>query len=369
MEIIHLAPPFLALREDLQYGGIERLIMAMQKRQEKSGAGVEILAPADSLVPGLVPTTTCVGIEELYAPAVDKDKVRTGTRRKLGHIAAALEYVSTKKDTILHVHDDYFVPFLQLLSVPFLVTLHSPYEEFWPAEEYPQVAKRTKNLIALSESHKRIYQSHGYSIFNVVHNGVEVERFPFSECKDDYLLSLSVISSHKGQKKALEAAQKTGRNLIIAGNVSNESYFTEEIEPHLTHNISKEKDKLGAYRALPPGHKVVYAGPVDDEQKKPLFAYAQAFLMPILWEEPFGLVMIEALACGTPVVAFNRGAAAEVVRDGKTGYIVETVEEMAEALSRIGRIRPSDCRRHVEQNFSLDKMVDSYLELYRSLAQ
>lgn len=368
MIIVHVAPPFLAIDKTMKYGGTEREILSLSRKQEEAGYHTKILAPADSTVDGLIPTTRSIGVDEIYTPTLDKHKVRANSWGKLEHVAKVLEYNTTNDDLFFHVHDDYLVPFLPLLKVPSVVTLHSPYEDFWPAEEYPELMAKTRNLIALSQSHKRIYESYGYTIRGVVYNGIDVENFPFSVQKDDYLLSLSAIATHKGQKVAVDVALASRRNLIIAGNIGDQDYFNREIKPHLHYDLSSSEDKLAAYRALPPGRKVVYVGAVNDEQKKPLLARASAFLMPILWEEPFGLVVVESLACGTPVIAFSRGSMPELIQSGKTGYLCTTPAEMVQTLERITSIEHALCRRDVEERFSSNKAAQEYLTLYQEIA-
>ena len=134
--------------------------------------------------------------------------------------------------------------------------------------------------------------------------------------------------------------------LILAGNIfSQEKFFNEKIKPYLNKNIK-------------------YVGPLDFKEKIKCLKNAKACLNPITWEEPFGLVPVEAQACGTPVIAFDKGAMSEIIKDGKTGFVVETEEEMIEAIKNIDKIKREDCRKWVEQNFSVEKMVDEYEKLY-----
>ncbi|MEK7603932.1 MAG: glycosyltransferase, partial [Patescibacteria group bacterium] len=149
------------------------------------------------------------------------------------------------------------------------------------------------------------------------------------------------LEEKKGVFEAIQVAQATNSKLLIAGSPSEGKYWDEKIAPHLN-------------------DKIRYIGLVPYNEIARYFRNAKAFLFPILWEEPFGLVMAEAMAAGTPVIAFNRGSVPEVVVDGKTGFIVKTVEEMAEAIRKIGQIDRRECRKHVEDNFSVEKMVDGY---------
>jgi glycosyltransferase involved in cell wall biosynthesis len=170
---------------------------------------------------------------------------------------------------------------------------------------------------------------------------VETQKYRFNNEPEDYLLMTGTIGWHKNQGAAIKVAKKLGMKLVLAGKVRDEDYLSE---------IKKDID----------GDKIKLLGELGFEEKVELLKDAKAFVFPILWEEPFGLVMIEAMSCGTPVVAFSNGAAPEVVRDGKTGFIVANEQEMAEAIKKIDLINRADCRRHVEENFSIDRMINSY---------
>lgn len=188
----------------------------------------------------------------------------------------------------------------------------------------------------------------------VVYNAVDVASFPYVEEKDDYLLFLGRISPEKGTHYAIEVARRLKRRLIVAGKVDkvDREYWDEEIEPQID------------------GELVTYFGEADAEQKRALYGKASVLLHAVTWPEPFGLVMAEAMACGTPVIAFAKGSIPEVVADGQTGFVVDTVDEMADAVTQLGRIDPRACREHVERNFDIPQMIDGYVAAYeRVLAE
>jgi glycosyltransferase involved in cell wall biosynthesis len=168
---------------------------------------------------------------------------------------------------------------------------------------------------------------------------------------DAPLVFLGRIEEIKGPHLAIEAARLAGRRLILAGNVPPEhrSWFQSRIAPHID------------------GTRVRFTGPVDDAQKSALLGGACALLMPVLWEEPFGLVMIEAMACGTPVVGLRRGAVPEVVADSATGFVVDTVEEMAAAVRRLPALSRAACRARVEGLYSDEVLVEGCLKIYAEL--
>ena len=183
-----------------------------------------------------------------------------------------------------------------------------------------------------------------YAIFN----GVPLDTYTFqpSVAEDAPLVFLGRVERIKGAHTAVEVARQSGRRLVIAGNVSDQAYFDAEVAPRLDERIT-------------------YVGPVDDVQKNALLGEALAFLMPIEWEEPFGIVMAEALACGTPVIGTRRGSVPEVVIEGVTGFVGETAEDLTEAVGRADTLDRAACRADCEARFSDRVIVDAYEALYR----
>jgi glycosyltransferase involved in cell wall biosynthesis len=200
-----------------------------------------------------------------------------------------------------------------------------------------------------------VRQWRGAGNFHVIYNGVPLGTY---QCTarvepDAPLIYLGRVEEIKGVHLAIEVAQKSGRRLIVAGNVPDAEhhrrYFAERIEPHLD------------------GKTVEYVGAVDDSAKNQLLGRSAAMLMPLLWEEPFGIVMAEALACGTPVIGLRRGSLPEIVQHGVNGFVCDSVDEMASVVGRIAEIDRRECRRIAEEKFSDRVIVDSYERLYREL--
>jgi len=191
--------------------------------------------------------------------------------------------------------------------------------------------------------------------WKIIYNGILMNKYEYSPVadKDSYLVFLGRINRIKGLHTAISVARAAKKRLIIAGNVDvnieDGKYFKEEIEPMIN------------------GKDVKYIGPVDDYQKSELLGGAQALLFPIEWDEPFGLVMIEALACGTPVIAFDKGAVREIIEDRVTGFVCSNVQQMIEAVKDIGSIDRVKCRQSVERRFSDDVIVKEYNDLYYSV--
>ncbi len=190
-------------------------------------------------------------------------------------------------------------------------------------------------------------------VWHLVYNGVPMEAFRFnaSVAADAPLVFLGRIEHIKGTHLAIEIARRAGMPLVIAGNVPSEhqDYFDKNVKPWID------------------GSSVKYVGPVDDRQKNELLSQARALLMPILWEEPFGIVMGEALACGTPVVGLSRGSVPEVVEDGVTGFVRDSVDGLVEAVGKIKEISRANCRSSAKQKFSDDVVVQNYLKIYHAL--
>ena len=187
------------------------------------------------------------------------------------------------------------------------------------------------------------------------------------------MFSLGRITRRKGQDTAVEVAERAGLKLILAGPIVEPDYFDQvrsrvRVMPHIgtvamtPSYLAQVVELLLAYP-----EPAVYIGELDEAQKDMWFGYARSFLMPVRWDEPLALVLLEAMACGTPVLAFNRGGVPEIVVNKKTGFLLDTVDEMVEAVSKVGQIYPLECRRHVEQHFSSRVMAVQYLKLYEEL--
>jgi glycosyltransferase involved in cell wall biosynthesis len=185
-------------------------------------------------------------------------------------------------------------------------------------------------------------------VADVVPNPIRVEEWPLVEAKDDYLLWMGRMDPAKGAQRAIAVARQAGIRLVLAGPVQpgQEDYFRREIEPALD------------------GNMIRYVGEVAGARRKELFAHAKAFVMPIRWAEPFGMVMVEALACGTPVLAFREGAASEIVIDGENGFLVADEQAMADAIGGLGAIEAIRCRESVATRYDITIVADGYQAVY-----
>ena len=184
-----------------------------------------------------------------------------------------------------------------------------------------------------------------------VHHGIDIRQFDFRLVPDDYLLFFGRIHNDKGVRQAVEIARACHKKLILAGIVQDQAYHDRYVAPHI------ENDN------------VVYAGSVGPAERNRLLGNACALLHPIQFDEPFGLSVIEAMACGTPVIAFDRGSMPELIENGKNGFLVGNVDEAIEAVSRIEDVDRAACRRHVERHFTVDRMVDKYMQVYEMILE
>ncbi len=252
-----------------------------------------------------------------------------------------------KYDLLHFHHPEVALPFASLYpEVPVVYTLHDIIYD-WYKKIFEMHKSPNQFFITISNSQRKPAPRLNY--IGTVYNGIHLKDFPFSEKADDYLLFSGRIVPVKGAAEAVKVALKTGQKLKIIGPVfpDSQAYFDKQIKPYLN-------------------NKITYIGYVDRDKLSPYYQKAKAFLMPINWEESFGVAMIEALACGTPVIATRRGSVPEVIVNGKTGFIVDTLAEMAKAVKNIDQIDRATCRHHVEENFSIQKMVDGYETAFKA---
>ncbi|HEX6981310.1 MAG TPA: glycosyltransferase family 4 protein [Balneolaceae bacterium] len=184
-----------------------------------------------------------------------------------------------------------------------------------------------------------------------VHHGIQLEQFQFESQPDDYLLFFGRIHPDKGVREAIEIAQSCNKRLIIAGIIQDQTYYEKFVAPQLS-----------------PG-QVEYIGSVGPSKRNQLLGKAQGMLHPIFFDEPFGLSVIESMACGTPVIAFNRGSMPELINHGENGFLVSDIEQAIAAVGELKNIRREDCRTHVENYFIVDYMVDNYVKVYESVLE
>jgi glycosyltransferase involved in cell wall biosynthesis len=250
---------------------------------------------------------------------------------------------------IIHDHCEFYTaPFSKFLKPPIVTTLHHPLndETITLYKKFPNI-----NFVAISKDQRK--SGPGINIVKTIYHGIPIERYQFNQSPKDYILWLSKIDPKKGIAEAIEIAKLGGETLIISGNILPDfgDYFNFRIKP------------------LIDGKKIQFVGTSDFKKKVELLKNAKAFILPVKRQEPFGLVVIEAMACGTPVIAFKGGAMPELIEDGKTGFLVDSVEEGRSVLKKINRISRADCREHIKKNFNLKRMVNKYEKLYKKIVK
>ncbi len=255
-------------------------------------------------------------------------------------------YSQTKDADIIHAHFSILNLFYSVLSdTPTLQSIHSPL-----TEDQKTILEHFKNQKFISFSLAQRKQMPNLNWVANIYHGVDMQKFAFNPFPKNYFLFLGRITEDKGVHNAIEAAKSAGVPLVIAGrSYPEENYWHKQVEPHID------------------GKMVSYIGELDFDKKIEWLKNARGLLLPVQIEEAFGMVMIEAMSCGTPVIAFNRGSIPEIVSHGKTGYVVKDVQEMVNAIKYINKIKREDCRKRAENFFSIEKMVKGYINIYKRI--
>lgn len=264
------------------------------------------------------------------------------------HVSNALSQAD--RFDLIHDHSGFLaVAFARFVSAPLLHTLHGPFEE--KTKDFYGRVRDECWFNAITEYQRSCFP--GLNYVDTVYNAVDIDSIPFKERKEGFLLHLSRVSEAKGTHLAIEVAKRAGRRLVIAGKVDpvDSDYFDSRVKPEVD------------------GERIVFLGEVDGATKRRLMTEAACFVFPIQWPEPFGLVMVEAMAAGTPVVALGKGSVPEIVEDGLTGYVVESLDQMVDALGGIDSIDPKRCRESVERRFNPRRMTDGYERNYRRVLE
>ena len=341
MRILQLAPLWERVPPPA-YGGTEAVVGILCEELVRRGHQVTLCASGDSI--------TAADVLSVYHRSL-RTADGLQDRQPYDWMHLALSLAAARDFDIVHNHaGELAMAMSHLVDAPMLSTMHcliTPDTRFvW------DYYRGWYNAISHAER-RAMPAVRGGTYCGVVYNGIDVESFPYEEQKEEYLLFLSRVAPDKGTHLAIDVARRLGKRLIIAAKVdrADRQYFHDIVEP------------------LIDGDLIQFVGEADATLKRKLYARAYCLLVPICWEEPFGLVMAEAMACGTPVIAFARGAAPELVVDGETGFLVHDVDGMVRAVHRIDRIDPQRCRRHVEENFSAQRMTEGYLALYERILE
>ena len=406
MKILQSAPIDIEISPRLKYAGTERIIDALNKAYHEKGHESYVAASGDSDLSGsgtLIPTIQ----KSLWATnngGTEREMVRSG-EAYTNHYDQVLDFANQNEIDIVHDHPGQFLvsdqAYLERINfdIPIITTIHEDTSNKKLAKYrlFNKLKKEGRNIhfLGISQSHKNKYAATaGVELDGFVYNGIPLDLFPFEENKQDYLFWIGRISEIKGTDIAVEVAKKTGRPLIIAGEVHTpyKKFYEEKINPSITSRLygsseEQEEKRNSLVNRLKEGEEIVkpgeimYIGPVNDFQKSILYQKASSVLVPNRWEEPFGLIMIEGMATGTPSIGTNRGAIPEIIREG-TGYVLdlpnkkngdldieELVLEFSNAVENLSKLDPINSRNNVEENFSKEAMSQSYLDFYRKILQ
>ncbi|MEE8359640.1 MAG: glycosyltransferase family 4 protein [Candidatus Omnitrophota bacterium] len=348
MKIAIIAPPWIPV-PPTQYGGIETVIHNLVEGLTELGEEVLFFALKDSKVScKLYPY-----LEAYFRFGMDSPPDQKAFVRELA-LKYAYARAGYEKVDIIHDHSLFNSP----VNVPTLHTLYSTACE-GSIKQLAELSTKPKNhFVAISNKQKERYLTlhREFDLVDVIYHGINVKAIEWSSKKEDYFLCVGRASSEKGLDVVARVATKARIGLIMAIKMVEEEekqFFKNEIQPWI--------DKHPKDLFLQIFHEVPRPTLFD------LFKRAKCTLFTSQWEQPFGTVMIESMACGTPVIALRRGAASEIIVNGKTGFVVNSEEEMIEAIKKIDQIDPADCRRHAEKNFSRERMVKNYLDNYKKI--
>jgi glycosyltransferase involved in cell wall biosynthesis len=328
LKIAVIAPPWNQV-PPLNYGGTEQIVDILCRGYQQAGHHPVLFASGDSTCP--VQRHTFIAKAEM-PPDKYKEHI---------HLAGFLSSIDGFQFDIVHTHLEGFIPYAKLIEAPVVCTVHveiTP-ERLWFLEQHDSV-----HVVALSQNHASTFPCRT----TVINHGLELGGFPYVADKEHYLFFIGELSERKGVDIAARTARELGIPLKIAGYLRPEKklWFEEEV--------------LG----LGSGREIEYLGLISHEDKLHFMSHARATLCPVTWEEPFGLVAIESLACGTPVVAMARGAFPELVEHGVSGFLCRSEEEFIDGVSKTKDLESARCRSIAEARFSHERMVKEYLGMF-----
>jgi glycosyltransferase involved in cell wall biosynthesis len=333
MRIALIAPPFIAVPPK-DYGGTELFVAQLAEGLKQNGIDVVVYANGDSTV----------NVERHWRYEHTHWPIKSETEAmimEMDHTAWAVEHAARSCE-LIHVQSAPALTYTHITGLPTVLTLHGPNEA-----RLTQLYHRYSNVYYVCISKAQCARE-SMPRTRVIHHGIDLSQYQLQTRKQNYLSFIGRIAPIKGTHLAIDVAKRTGIPLKMAGDVQPQfrPYFEAKIKPQID------------------GKLVQYIGPANLQIKNELLGNSMAMLFPIQWSEPFGLVMVEAMACGTPVLALPGGSVPEVVRTGVSGYICRSVRELSNCALNL-QFDPASVRRYVEENFSIQRMAAEYAELYR----
>jgi glycosyltransferase involved in cell wall biosynthesis len=348
MKILQIAPLWFPVPPD-KYGGIERVVALLADGLVEKGHEVTLFA-----APGSKSKANIINV--FNKPLIEAGISWNDPIWNLRNLQMAVEYAEKNGFDIVHSHLDVWGLFFQGISkVPFVHTMHNPLyhansgiEKDNRLKLFEEEGYRT-NIALISESARKNAMVN-LPFSRVVYNGINMDDFNLGK-GGDHFIWIARVNKHKGIENAITAAEKLGVRLTLAGRLdpSQQKYFDATIKPHLN-------------------EKIKFIGELSQDQLSEFYGSAKALLYPIEWEEPFGLVVAEAMACGTPVIAYNRGSMPELIEEGKTGFVVDSdINGMIKKMKLVDDVDRNYVREHVSKNFSKEKMVEEYEKFYEDI--
>ena len=358
MKIAHIAPPWITIPPK-NYGGTETVLYNLVEEQVAQGHDVTLFAAGDA--------TTSAKLVSFFPHSLLESGVPwQGHLKAYYHLHKAVEYIKDHNFDIVHTHlsssaDMYLFPLMSHLAVPHVMTLHShfPFDrvQSWTGDADDDYIKdwASKVPMVLISNQARANTTLPLNIAGVVHHGLPPHQFKATTHQpEEYLVWLGRFVPEKGAHIAVEAAKRAGVPIVLAGT----------IDKHVEESVNYFEQKI---KPLIDNCQVKYVGPVNMQQKIDLLSHARGMLNPIQWEEPFGMVMIEAMAVGCPVIAFSRGAAPEIVLHGTSGFLVQNIDEMVHSIAHLSKLERTRVSAHVEQNFTVRVMAQKYVKVYKQV--
>lgn len=318
------------------YGPWELIASLLTETLIQKGFDVTLFATSDSITKG--------NLESVIQQGYEEDRLVDPKVAECLHISNCFEKAS--QFDIIHNHFDFLpLTYCKLIATPVVTTIHG----FSSPQIIPVFKKYNDvvNYVSISDSDR----SAELIYLRTVYHGIDLSHFTFNGNPGAYLVFLGRMHADKGAVDAINIAKKADRELVMAGIIQDQSYFNSFIAPEID------------------GKKIHYLGSIGPNQRNELLGNALAMLHPIHFNEPFGLSVVEAMACGTPVIAFNRGSMPEIINNGSNGFIVSTIDEAVEAVAQISKIDRHFCRSMVEKRFSSERMTNDYIEVYNQIVK
>ncbi|HWR39915.1 MAG TPA: glycosyltransferase family 4 protein [Patescibacteria group bacterium] len=315
------------------YGPWERVVSLLTEGLVKENIDVTLYATGDSL--------TAAKLRSVCPVPYEEDREVDAKVWESLHISAIME--QSGEFDLIHNHYDFLpLTYSGLIQTPMVTTIHG----FSSPRILPVYKKynRKTHYVSISDADR----SSELNYIRTIHHGIDIEKFDLRQSPGEYLLYFGRIHPDKGTAEAIQVAKRANRKLVLAGIIQDQAYYDEVVAPNLNCDIC-------------------YIGSVGPEERNKVLSHAYALLHPIHFSEPFGLSVVEAMACGTPVLAFNKGSMPEIIQDGVNGFLVSTVDEMVSKLAAVADISRAGCRQTVEARFTRETMVQQYIEVYQEI--